>query len=199
MPYWNWGAISHWKQKCKFIKSLIVNYLDVILAVPLVYGLIRGFVKGFVIEAASLVGLVLGVFVASILADIAGRVITAMFTWNPMVVKIMAFILGFVIVIVLVQLLARALEKVVHFSGLGLLNRILGMVAGFFKIAFMLGIILIFVSRLSDKTSWISRETLEGSTIYSGVSAYTHKLIPHRDYLGIFLHGNDQDTVSVQP
>jgi len=39
-----------------------VNTLDIILAVPLLYGLYKGFTRGLIVEIASLVGLVLGIY-----------------------------------------------------------------------------------------------------------------------------------------
>ena len=41
-----------------------MNYLDIILAVPLLYGLIKGFSNGLVKEVTSLLALFIGVYVA---------------------------------------------------------------------------------------------------------------------------------------
>ncbi len=41
-----------------------MNYLDIIIAVPILYGLIKGFSNGVVKEVTSLVALFVGVFVA---------------------------------------------------------------------------------------------------------------------------------------
>ena len=39
-----------------------MNYIDIILAIPLVWAVYRGFTKGFIIEIASLIAMVLGVY-----------------------------------------------------------------------------------------------------------------------------------------
>ena len=41
-----------------------MNYLDIIIAVPLLYGLIKGFSNGLVKEVTSLLALFIGVYVA---------------------------------------------------------------------------------------------------------------------------------------
>ena len=41
-----------------------MNYLDIIIVVPLVYGLIKGFSNGLIKEVTALVALLAGVYVA---------------------------------------------------------------------------------------------------------------------------------------
>ena len=41
-----------------------MNYLDIIIAVPLLYGLIKGFSNGIVKEVTSLLALFVGVYIA---------------------------------------------------------------------------------------------------------------------------------------
>lgn len=41
-----------------------MNYIDIILLLPLLYGAYRGFSRGLIIEVATLLGLLLGVYIA---------------------------------------------------------------------------------------------------------------------------------------
>ena len=41
-----------------------MNYLDIVIAVPLIYGLIKGFTNGLIQEMTGLFGLLIGVYVA---------------------------------------------------------------------------------------------------------------------------------------
>ena len=41
-----------------------MNYLDIIIVIPLLYGLIKGFSNGLVKEITGLLGLIIGVYVA---------------------------------------------------------------------------------------------------------------------------------------
>ena len=41
-----------------------MNYLDIIIAVPLLYGMIKGFSNGLIKEVTSLLALFIGVYVA---------------------------------------------------------------------------------------------------------------------------------------
>lgn len=46
------------------LKWFIVNYIDIIVLLFLLWGAYRGFSKGLIIEVATLLGLVFGVYVA---------------------------------------------------------------------------------------------------------------------------------------
>lgn len=72
-----------------------MNYLDWILIGILAAGCIRGFFKGFIIEAATLAALFAGVYFGILLADIAGQILTAFVSWNPIVVKIVFLFIFF--------------------------------------------------------------------------------------------------------
>ena len=39
-----------------------MNYLDIIIIIPLIWGAYKGFRKGFIIEIASLIALILGIW-----------------------------------------------------------------------------------------------------------------------------------------
>ena len=41
-----------------------MNYLDIVIAIPLLYGLIKGFTNGLIKEITGLLGLIIGVYVA---------------------------------------------------------------------------------------------------------------------------------------
>ncbi|MBK7682201.1 MAG: CvpA family protein [Bacteroidetes bacterium] len=41
-----------------------MNYLDFIIAIPLVWGAYKGFQRGFIFEIAMIIGLVLGLYLA---------------------------------------------------------------------------------------------------------------------------------------
>ena len=46
------------------INNLTVNYIDVIILLPLVYGAYKGFSLGLIVEMSTLFALVLGVFIS---------------------------------------------------------------------------------------------------------------------------------------
>lgn len=180
-----------------------MNYLDLIIAVPLAYGAIRGFFKGFIIEAASLVSLIVGVFIAVLVADIVGQISVAIIDWNPLIVKTVAFILAFGLVIFIVHLFAKSLEKIIKIAGLGMFNRIAGLISGILKMAFFVSVILILLSNIGTLAgkNIISDEKREESLLYNKAENFAHFIIPDKGFLqkynpfptdiNLFNDGND--------
>ncbi|MFW5792950.1 MAG: CvpA family protein [Bacteroidota bacterium] len=162
-----------------------MNYLDIVLAVPLAYGAIRGFYKGFIIEIASLASLIMGVFIAVIVSDIAGQILVAMVEWNPLVIKIIAFIIAFSLVVFVVHLFAKSLEKIVKITGLNIFNRIGGLFAGLVKILFFLSVIILLMNNFMSSThiSIVSEKTREESILYYRIENFAHKILPDKEFL----------------
>ena len=173
-----------------------MSYLDLIIAIPLAYGAVKGFRKGFVIEVASLASLILGVFIAIIVADIIGQIAVAIIDWDPNIVKIVAFIIAFALVVLVVHLLAKTIEKLIKIAGLNLFNRIAGLAAGFLKIAFFISVVLILLNNLSEKSGGkiISDERREESVLYSRLENFAHFVIPNKEFLKKYNLVSEEET-----
>ncbi len=162
-----------------------MNHVDIILAIPLTIGAIRGFARGFILEAASLVGLVAGVFLAATFAQLVGQLILSMVQWNPIAVKIIAFVITFIIVYIIVFAIARFVEKIFKLTGLNMLNRLAGIVAGTLKIAFILSIVLIFFNHLNRKNALMSDEVQNSSFLYDKIAAFVPSVLPAKDFFTV--------------
>lgn len=159
-----------------------MNYPDIILAIPLLFAAIRGFWKGFIIEAATLFGLIAGVFLGILIADIIGLIIKGSLDINIIPVKIISFILIFIIVLFIIHLLARIAEKFIKTVHLNIFNRIGGIIAGILKTAFIISVLLIFINKLG----FLSEDKREESLLYNPVSKLAPAILPDKDYLRIY-------------
>ncbi len=158
-----------------------MNHVDVILAIPLTIGAIRGFSKGFLLEIASLIGLIAGVYIAAMFSGIVGNILMEYVSWNPNVIKIVAFVVVFILVIIVVKLIARIIEKLFKLAGINFLNRIAGVVAGTLKIAFILSVVLLFFNYINRDRAFMSEETQNNSFLYNKVSALVPSLLQGSD------------------
>ena len=96
------------------------NYLDLVLALPIVLLAIMGFRKGLIKELASLAALILGIYLAVMFSDIVAGWLIKYVEISHRWIFIIAFILTFVAVVLLVSLLGRALDKI---ASLALIDR----------------------------------------------------------------------------
>ena len=143
-----------------------MNYLDIIICVPLIWGVYQGFKKGFIIQVASILALVLGIFSALKLSEIAEHYVRTKWQWDSNYLHVICFASIFVAVIVLVLLLGKLLETMVKIVALGIINRIAGAVFGFIKYAVIISVVLILINRVG----LISNDTKETSKLYKSVT-----------------------------
>lgn len=160
-----------------------MNHIDLIIAVPLLWGAFRGFRNGFLMEISTLAGLVAGIFLAVIAADVAGRVLAGMVDWNPIPFRFLAFVIVFVLVVVLLKFLARVLENVFKAIHLNFFNRLWGLMFGIIKYALILSILMIFVNYLNPHITILSDEAREGSLLLPYIERLVHYVLPAREFI----------------
>ncbi len=144
-----------------------MGFLDIILAMLLVYGLYKGLRNGFFVEIASLVALIAGLFGAIHFSYIIGEYIASKVKWDPQYINLTAFIITFVIIVLLIHVIGKLLSKVTEFSLLGILNKLAGGVFGAVKTAVIIGALLIYFDRLNAEAEIVQQETIETSILYT--------------------------------
>jgi membrane protein required for colicin V production len=143
-----------------------MNLLDLIIAVVLLFGAIRGFQRGFFYEAATLVALVAGVFIAILFANIAGTIIYELVNWNIQLVKIIAFVIIFLIVAGLIKMLGHLLTKLFKAMLLGFVNKLAGFALGLVKWIVLLSILFAVLDFFDEGRKLLSDDLLSDSILY---------------------------------
>ena len=105
-----------------------ISPLDVVLALPLLWGAIRGVRKGFILEITALAALFLGAYAALFGSDIAAAWLDAEFAIGKSYLGITAFAVTFIAVAIGVHLLGRVIEKVVDVTALKPIDRLGGLI-----------------------------------------------------------------------
>lgn len=144
-----------------------MNYLDILLLLPLLYGAYKGFSRGFVIEVATLLGLILGVYVAIKFSDYTENILRDFLDISSKYLSYIALGVTFLLVVVAIYLLGKMLTKLVDIVSLGLVNKLLGTVLGIAKSFVILCIILLIVDALDDKFQFMNKEVKENSLFYN--------------------------------
>ncbi|MCR4829115.1 MAG: CvpA family protein [Bacteroidales bacterium] len=149
-----------------------MNWLDLVIAVPLGYLIYKGYRKGIIFELSALVGLVLGIILsvrfANWFANIVG--LTGEFAF------LISFFIIFVAVIVLAQLAGRLVEKMVKLVHAGLLNNIAGALLGMVKGLCIIGVLFHFMAIVDRDEHLLSRNIKESSMLYEPVANVGTKL-----------------------
>ncbi|AXT61735.1 CvpA family protein [Aquimarina sp. AD10] len=155
-----------------------MNYIDIILGILLLWGLINGFSKGLFSSLASLVALVVGIYIAVHFSHIIGEYLQQYVDWPDGAMKLTAFALTFILVVVLVSLAGKLLTKIADYAALGVLNKILGAAFGVLKFAFIASVVIIFFEAINRNITLIKADTLNTSILYTPVRKLAPMVLP---------------------
>jgi membrane protein required for colicin V production len=155
-----------------------MNFFDLIILIPLVFGLYRGFSYGFIIELATFLALILGVYGAIGFSSFMKEKMEGWLEMETTYLSIVAFILTFIIIMVLVHLLARLLTGVSKLTPFHILNKIFGALFGLLKVSFLLSVILFILSVFDKNEVFISGDTKEASVFYQPILSLSETILP---------------------
>lgn len=142
-----------------------MTILDILLLIPLGWLVFLGWRKGVIREAATLAGIVAGIWAAVNLSKLVASLLGLTGTSAILI----AFFITFVGALVLTYLLGRSIERLVKSAHLSLANKIGGATLGMAKALCILAVILNGIVLLDKNEELINRETREKSLLYTPV------------------------------
>lgn len=154
------------------LRMVDFNYFDALLgAIILILG-IKGFVNGFIKEIFGLVGLAGGVYFASRLSEKAALFISENFIQldNSALLNLLGFFVLLVIIWSGVTFLGVVISKLISLSGLGFINRLLGLITGAGKYFIIFSLIVTALSNIS-----LVKTKLDGYVAKSQLYPYLQK------------------------
>jgi membrane protein required for colicin V production len=155
-----------------------MSYIDIILAVPLLWALYKGFRKGLIIEVASLLALVVGIYGSIHFSSYIAEFLKNNFGSKSAYLHIFSFAITFILIVLAIYILAHLLEKVVETVSLSLVNKILGAIFGLIKAAIILSVLLYFINTLDANKNFISQSRRDESRLYNPISYLSIKVMP---------------------
>lgn len=149
-----------------------MNFLDILIALPLGYLIYKGYRRGLIFELASLVGIVFG----SVLAVRFAHWLSALVGLDGDNAYLISFFVIFVLVIVLSLFLARVVERFVKLVHVGAVNNLAGALFGLLKGICIVGVIIYYVAIIDLNEKLLTRDAKEHSMLYSPVERSGKKL-----------------------
>jgi len=146
-----------------------MSYVDLFFGLVLAWGAYSGFSKGLIKELASILGVIIGVFLAKNYYPYLDIKLKPIFESEAGFISILSAILIFLLTIMVFKIIAKFLTKFLKIIALGLLNRIIGSVFGIFKTVLLLCILVFIFSNINNVTGIIKAEKLSQSFFYSKI------------------------------
>ncbi|WP_224999772.1 CvpA family protein [Cesiribacter sp. SM1] len=119
-----------------------MNALDVVILLLLIWGTFSGFRKGLLLEIIGIVAFVIGIVVGLKMLQWSIDWLSGYVDINESLLPYIAFFVLFVLVVVGINLIGNIASKALHLTFLGVVDSLLGAVAGLLKWA--LGISVLF-------------------------------------------------------
>ena len=143
-----------------------MSYIDIIIALPLIYGIIRGVMRGLITEVLAIVGIILGIVLARMYAGDAATWLQQVSSGDINLLKPIAAFGIFIVVAIVCNLLARLLTKLFKLISLGWVNRLIGGLFGAAKWILIVAVIITCVDMLDGVLHFIKPEMKQSSVLY---------------------------------
>jgi len=166
----------------------MTHWLDIVLAVPLLWMLYQGFKRGFIMEVSRLIALIAGVYLAARFSDLLTEYIyrNTDITWDFL--PIMSFAVILVAVIVMVYFFGKMLGQVVRMVAMGWADKATGAMFGLFRAAFIISLALMMLGRFGALDTFGHSDTARQSYLYQPLASVAPFILP-------ILEDIDRDTV----
>lgn len=158
-----------------------MNWLDIVLAIPLVWGLYKGFTKGLILEAATLVALGLGIYGAMRFSNFSAGFLKTQLGWSSTYLPVVSLAVTFLGIIILVYLIAKLIESAVKAAALGPFNKLAGAAFGVLKFALIFSVLIFIVKAVEKNIEVIPKEIKTASILFEPVASIAPMVIPGLD------------------
>lgn len=162
-----------------------MNYLDIILLLPLVFGFIGGLRKGLVFEVASLIALIAGIWGAIKFSYVIADLLFVTFGWDSPYMGLISLAITFTVIVITVNLLAKLIDKLIDAVALGFINTIAGGLFGFLKAGVIIGLLILVFTSFFPETHIIPESIKSDSVVYQTIKTVTDAILPLIDFESI--------------
>ena len=142
-----------------------MNWLDVLIVLPLLFGLVRGLMRGLVSEVIAIIVVVLGALGSRLWASSFSAWLLRQFAWPTEVCDVVAYILLFLAIAIALSILAKLLHKFLRAIHLGWANRLLGGIFGLCKYGILVLIIVFAMDRTNAYFHWLDKSPVVKTSI----------------------------------
>lgn len=177
-----------------------MNTFDIIFLILFIISLYQGYKRGLIVELCGIVGIILGIYVAYNFSD---------FIFDSLGVesdstKLISYVLIVIAVLIIIAIAARAVSKLLDFTGLGVINKLLGAVASFVKYVMVISMFIAVFNSLNNKFHWVGRSTIDQSKCYSSMITVSDTIFPFlKNFTSIvdttveFIQNGINDTIDI--
>lgn len=171
-----------------------MNFIDILILVPLLLAAWKGFKRGFIIEIFIVLALLVGIYCGIHFSDYTSDLIKDKLSVSSIYLPIISFALTFIVIAVGIYFAGKMLEKVIKIAQLSLLNKLGGVFFSVVKTLYFMSTLFLLIASILEKTELIPTDTLNESLLYSPVSKLSLATIPYLKESKLFITENFNST-----
>ncbi|PWH84709.1 CvpA family protein [Brumimicrobium oceani] len=173
-----------------------MNFVDIVIIVPLMYAAWVGFRKGLIVEVFTLLALLVGIYAGIHFSDWTSDLIKDKINIEGRYLPVVAFTLTFLAVGAMVYFAGKMIERMLKVVNLSPVNKILGLFFGVIKMLYTLSILIILIETYDERGSFIPLDVKEESYLYDPVKITASATIPAIEESTIWLKNSVNETLS---
>jgi len=155
-----------------------MNYLDILLLIPVAWAVFTGFKKGFVESLFGLLAIFAGIYAGIHFSEWVADGLKSAFDWTSESLPAVSFAITFLAVVIVVYMIGRLAAGMVKSAGLGALDTVMGVVFSVMKTVLMLSVVLLFFNYLNRSKELVPKERMEESLLWKPVEGLVPFLMP---------------------
>ena len=128
-----------------------MNFLDILILVPLIYAGWKGFKHGLIIEVFTLLALVVGLYAGIHFSDGVSKWLKVTFQWDSEYLPVISFTITFLAVGAMVYFAGKAIERVVKVANLTPVNKFLGLFFAVLKMTYFVSVAIVLLESYDEK------------------------------------------------
>lgn len=159
-----------------------MNYLDILITIPVIIGAWKGFKKGFIIEIFTLMALLIGIYAGIHFSDAMAKILRENLSITTQYLPAIAFTITFLMVGAMVYFAGKLIEKALKLVALSTINKFAGLFFGVVKMLFFVSATLIILESYDSKGNFIPNQLKSESILFHPVKELSIKTIPALKY-----------------
>ena len=171
-----------------------MNFIDLLILVPLLLAAWKGFKRGFIIEIFIVLALLVGIYCGIHFSDYTSDLIKDKLNVSSIYLPLISFALTFTVIAVGIYFIGKMLEKVIKIAQLSLLNKLGGVFFSVVKTLYFMSTLFMLIASAQEKTEIIPTATLNESLLYTPVSKLSLATIPYLKESKLFITENFKST-----
>lgn len=164
-----------------------MNFIDVLLIVPIVYAAWKGLKNGFIIEVFTLLALVVGLYAGIHFSDFLAGIFKEKLGWESAYAPTICFTIIFLGIGAMIYFAGVALKKLVKVVNLSMFDKVAGLSLSVITCLYLLSTFLNLLDSYDEKGSFFPEEKKESSLLFYPVKAVSTYTIPGFSESSIFL------------